>query len=163
MPTMSRPVLLACALLAGCVPLGNNGPDAAPGCPAIGCGPSYQIDFQRPGSWPAGTYRVEVSAEGMSNSCEVVIPMSCDHPPRCQGTPSWLLMLEGCALDPSQQKIGGVVFDRTTPPSVTVSVSMGDRSLGMRTFTPTYRNSTLAPGCSLSCTQAPSEVMTVAQ
>jgi hypothetical protein len=160
---MSRLALATCALLAGCVPLGSNGNDAATGCPAIGCGPSFQIDFQRSGTWPAGTYRVEVSAEGMSNSCEIIIPMSCDRAPRCQGSPSWIPIQSGCALDPSQHKIEGVVFDRTTPATVTVAVSMGDRSLGMRTFTPTYRTTTLAPGCSLSCTQATSEVMTLSQ
>jgi hypothetical protein len=163
MPTMKPLALVACAWLAGCVPLGNNTPDAAAGCPAIACGPSYQIDFQRPGGWPAGTYRVEVSAEGTTNSCEIVIPMSCDRPPRCQGNPTWLPIASGCALDPGQQKIDGVVFDRTTPASVAVTVAMGDRSLGMRTFTPTYRTTPLAPGCSLSCTQAQNEVMTLAQ
>jgi len=156
-------LLLASILLAGCVPLGNGGPDASPGCPAIGCGPAYQIDFQRSGTWPTGTYRIDVSADGMANSCEITIPMSCDHPPRCQGNPSWLPLLEGCALDPMFQKIGGVMFNQVTPASVTVSVSMNDRSLGMRTFTPTYRTNTIAPGCSLTCTQAPGEVMTLSQ
>src|SRR6185436_3191638 len=101
-------LVLAGTLLAGCVPLGNNAPDAAQGCPAIACGPSYQIDFQRPGSWTPSTYRVEVSADGQTNSCEIVIPMSCDRPPRCQGNPTWIPILSGCALDPSQQRIDGV-------------------------------------------------------
>jgi hypothetical protein len=160
---MSRLALCTIALLVGCVPLGPGGPDAAPGCPAIGCGPALQIDFQRPGAWLPGTYRVEVAADGLTNACEVMIPMSCDHPPRCQGDPTWLPLLEGCALDPSLQKISGVVFDRTTPASVTVTVSMNDRSLGTRTFTPTYRTNTPTPGCSLTCTQAPGEVLTLTQ
>ena len=160
---MVRLALATSLLLAGCVPLGSSGPDAAPGCPAIGCGPAYQIGFQRTGPWQAGTYRVEVTVDGMANSCDVIFPMDCDHPPRCQGNPGWLPTLVGCALEPGQQRIDGVVFDRTTPTMVTVAVSLGDRSLGMHTFTPMYRSFELAPGCGLSCIQAPTEVMSLAQ
>jgi hypothetical protein len=163
MPAMSRPFLAVWALLASCVPLSGGSDSGAPGCPDIACGPAYQIGFQRPGTWTAGTYRVDVTADGMANSCEIVIPMSCDHPPRCQGNPGWLPILVGCALDPAQQKIDGIVFDRAMPASVTVAVSMGDRSLGLRTFNPMYRTSTGPAACNLSCTQAPTETLTLSQ
>jgi hypothetical protein len=157
------PVLRPCLLLAlvGCVPLGG-GQDGG-GCPEIACGPAYQVTFTRPGPWAAGSYRVEVIADGVGNSCDIVIPMSCDHPPRCQGSPSWLPALVGCALDPGQQRIDGVIFDRATPASVTVSVWQGDRALGMRTFMPSYRTSPGPVGCTFTCTQATGEAMTLTQ
>jgi hypothetical protein len=159
MPPLLRP-LLVLALLAGCVPT-SGGQDGG-ACTDLACGPSYQIGFSR-SAWPAGAYRVEVTADGVGNSCDIVIPMTCDHPPRCQGSPTWLPILEGCALDPGQQRIGGVLFDRATPASVTVSVSQGDRTLGMRTFTPSYRTSAGPVGCNLSCTQATGETLALAQ
>jgi hypothetical protein len=146
--------------LAGCVPLGGGQDGGA--CPEIGCGPSYQVDFSR-GAWPAGSYRVEVTADGVGNSCDIVIPMTCDRPPRCQGSPAWLPRVEGCALDPGQQRIGGVTFERAMPASVTVTVWQGDRALGMRTFTPSYRTSQGPAGCNLSCTQAPGDALPLAQ
>jgi hypothetical protein len=155
---------LTALVLAGCVPLGSNGQDAAPaGCPAIGCGPSYQIDFKRAGPWPAGTYRVEVVAEGLRHTCDVIFPLSCDRPPRCQGNPEWLPIVSGCALDPAQQRIEGVVFNTFGPLGVTVKVSVDDRPLGMGTFTPTYNSVTLAPGCSLTCFQAPRDAIELGQ
>jgi hypothetical protein len=157
-----RPLLLSLALFTACVPL-NGGNDAGGGdCPDIGCGPSYQVTFQRD-RWPAGNYRVEVTADGATNACDIVIPMSCDRPPRCPGTPSWLPMLSGCALDPGQQKIDGVTFERATPASVTVRVLAGDRMLGLGTFAPAFRTAPVASGCTLTCTQAATDVMSLAQ
>jgi len=152
---------LALVLAAGCVPLGGGQDSGA--CPDIACGPAYQIGFARAGAWAPATYRVEVTADGTGNSCDIVIPMSCDHPPRCQGNPTWMPALVGCALDPSQQKIDGVTFDRATPASVTVTVWQGDRALGMRTFTPSYRSSPGPAGCTFTCTQAATETMTLTQ
>jgi hypothetical protein len=157
MPRLLRLSLLA---LVGCVPLGGGG-DAG-GCADLACGPTYQIAFSRPGGWPAAAYRVEVSADGVSNSCDIVIPLTCDHPPRCQGSPSWLPVLVGCALDVGQQRIDGVTFERAAPASVAVTVWQGDRALGMRTFMPSYRTSPGPPGCSLMCTQAAGDSISLA-
>jgi hypothetical protein len=159
---MTRPLrLLAALALTGCVPLGGGQDSGA--CAEIACGPAYQIGFSRPGPWAAGTYRVEVTADGTGNSCDVVFPMSCDRPPRCQGSPAWMPVLVGCALDAGQQRIDGISFERAMPASVTVTVWHADRSLGMRTFTPSYRSSPGPAGCNLSCTQAPGETMTLTQ
>jgi len=159
MPGLLRPSLFL-LLVAGCVPLGGSQDGGA--CPEIACGPSYQIGFDR-AAWPAGSYRVEVTADGVGNSCDIVIPLTCDHPPRCQGNPAWLPILVGCALDPGQHRIDGITFERATPTSVTVTVWQGDRSLGMRTFTPSYRTSPGPVGCNLSCTQAAGEVLPLTQ
>jgi hypothetical protein len=159
MPPVVRLFLLLA--LVACVPLGAGQDGGA--CPDIACGPSYQVTFTRPGPWPAGSYRVEVIADGLGNSCDIVMPMSCDHPPRCQGSPAWLPVLVGCALDPSEQRIDGITFERATPASVMVSVWQGDRSLGMRTFMPGYRTSAGPAGCNFTCTQASGETMSLAQ
>jgi hypothetical protein len=155
MSVMNRrtPALLGALLLASCVPI-NGSNDAAPdGCPAIACGPSYQIDFAR-AAWTAGTYTIEVNADGAQGSCEIMIPLSCDRGPRCMGSVGWLPSLIGCALDPGQQSIKGITFDRTTPARVEVRVEQGERTLGVQTFSPAY--STSSTRC-LTCTQAPTD------
>jgi hypothetical protein len=138
--------------IGACVPV-NGSPDGG-GCVEIACGPSYEVKFSRP-VWPTATYRIEVVSDGSLSSCDVVIPMSCDHGPRCQGTPTWLPGLVGCALDPGQQRIDGITFPQSTPGSVTVRVLQGDRLLGMQTYAPMYRTNPPQPGCTLTCTQAP--------
>ena len=153
-----------CALLftlaAGCVPIGGGG-DAGAACPELACGPTYRIAFAR-AVWPAGDYRVAVTTDGVPGSCDVVIPLSCENGPRCQGATDWHPDLVGCALDPGQQSIAGITFDRARPSLVAVQVIAGDRTLGSQTFQPTYTTTPGSAACPMSCTQARSDEMALA-
>jgi hypothetical protein len=149
MPALLRPSLFL-LLVAGCVPLGGS--QDGGGCD-ITCPPTFEVGFLRDGAWPAATYRVDVTADGTSNSCEIVIPLTCDVPPRCQGSPSWRPILVGCSLDPAQHKIGGIAFDLVAPSRVVVEVWQGERHLGGGIFGPSYRTMT-APACNISCSRA---------
>jgi hypothetical protein len=149
---------LAALVVGGCVPV-NGGGDGG-GCLEIACGPSYEVKFTR-NLWPTATYRIEVVSDGSASSCDVVIPMSCDRGPRCQGNPTWLPGLVGCALDPGQQSIDGITFAQSTPASVTVRVFQSDRLLATQIFMPHYQTTPPRPGCSLSCTQAPTDRLTL--
>jgi hypothetical protein len=161
---MSSMLRLALAALAAaaCVPV-SGASDAAPACPDLACGPAYQVQFVRAGGWRPGAYRIEVTADGVTGSCTINIPMSCEAGPRCSTTVAWLPVVSGCALDPGQQTIDGLMFDRTTPMSVEVNVSQADRPLGGQHFTPTYKTTEGTPGCHLSCTQAPTDRLNLEQ
>jgi hypothetical protein len=152
--------LFVVALVAGCVPV-SGGNDAGPVCTDIGCGPSYQVGFTRT-AWRPGAYRIEVTADGATGYCDINIPMSCEAGPRCTSA-TWIPMVSGCALDPGQQTIDGVIFSASTPMSVTVRVSQAGQPLGSQSFMPTYRTSMGAPGCNQSCTQAPTDQLMLAQ
>jgi hypothetical protein len=145
----SLPLAAALAGLAGCVPVKEHA------CTAIGCGYALQVTFSRPGAWAAGGYRVEVTADGATGACDVDLPLACDRVQRCEGTRDWFLILSGCALDPGQHLIGGVVFSRGTPAVVDVTVRQGDRSLGAGRFTPVYATGQPnGPDCEPVCRQA---------
>lgn len=158
--TLLRSATLGALLLAGCVPA-NGGNDGG-ACPNIACGSNYRIEFQRNGSWTPATYTVRVTADGAIGSCDIILPLACDRGPRCMGTVHWLPGLVGCALDPGQQRIEGITFDRTSPTRVDVRVEEAGRSLGAQTFSPAYKTTQHPSGC-LSCTQAPTDRLTLTQ
>jgi hypothetical protein len=141
----------AALALLGCIPSSPR----EHACTDVGCGYAFQVQFSHPGGWAAGTYRVEVTADGISSACDIDMPLVCDRPPRCTGTPDWLPTLSGCALPPAQHGIEGVFFSRRTPATVDVAVRQADRSLGTAHFTPVY--TTGQPNgsdCEPTCRQA---------
>jgi hypothetical protein len=164
MAAMNRafPTVLAGLLagLHGCVPLGGGNDGGA--CPGIACGSAYRIDFNRAGSWTPATYTVKVTADGVTGSCDIILPLSCDRGPRCMGTLHWIPSVSGCALDPGHQSIDGISFERSTPTRVEVRVEEAGRLLGAQTFSPVYKTTTSASGC-LTCTQAPTERLPLTQ
>jgi hypothetical protein len=152
--------LFVVALVAGCVPV-SAASDAGPVCTDLGCGPSYQVTFTR-GAWRPGAYRIDVTADGAAAFCDINIPMSCEAGPRCTSA-SWVPLVSGCALDPGQQSIDGIMFSALTPAAVTVRVSQAGQPLGAQSFTPSYHTSMGTPGCDQSCTQAPADQLMLAQ
>lgn len=150
LPTSLRAALLAVAvtLAAGC---GSSDPPRprpdAGECLPVGCGPSYQVSFTRT-AWPAGKYQVAVTADGVTDSCEIELPLICGRSATCTATANWVPNLSGCALPANQHSISGITFNGDNPKVVEVTVLEGERKVGMAGFTPTYTESEPGgPGC----------------
>jgi hypothetical protein len=160
---MLRPlVLVLLALAPGCGSSHNSAPDTGPACTEIGCGPTLKIRFDRP-SWPAGSYQIQVTADGATAACSVTIPLACNAPSACTGGGDLSPELSGCALDPALQRIEGVSLAYTTPASVMVRVVQDERELGTGSFTPTYATSQPnGAACPPVCHGAPNANLTVA-
>jgi hypothetical protein len=136
-PDMTRKALfvMACILLlAGCDRLTRS-------CTTIGCGAPFDVRFVRP-TWPAGQYRVEVTADGRTGACQVSLPFaSCQVAVPCEGAKAWFLGLSGCALPTADHSLSGVTFNDSRPAQVTVTVSQDGRQLASQTFQPAYTDS----------------------
>lgn len=133
-------------------------------CTLIGCGAPFEVEFVRSGGWPAGDYRVQVDADGQRTVCDITVPFTCQQSAVCdRADPGFFVTLSGCALDPSQESIGGVVFHgENTPANVTVEVFLDGASLGSGSFTPTYTEShPNGPDCEPTCKTAPSARLTL--
>jgi hypothetical protein len=127
--------LMACILLlAGCDRLTMT-------CTAIGCGAPFDVRFVR-AAWPAGQYRVEVTADGRTGACEATLPFaSCQVAVPCEGEKTWLLGLSGCALPTGDHSLSGVIFHDTRPAQVTVAISQDGRPIASQSFQPAYTDS----------------------
>jgi hypothetical protein len=155
MPGM-RPVTCPAALsllaaaLAACGESNPSRPRAdASTCDPIGCAAAYQVDFART-AWPSGTYRITVNADGVTDTCEVELPLVCGRNATCTATAAWSPILSGCALAPAQQSISGITFNSENPMMVEVSVFQADRPIAMGRFTPTYTSTEPGgPGCGM--------------
>ncbi len=127
-------------------------------CSLIGCAAPLEVRFQA-SAWPAGTYAVEVQADGVAASCEIAIPFGCDDHATCTpAQPTWMLELSGCALPSGQQSIAGVMFmdAATAPASVDVTVRRDAQVLATGHFDPTYTTSRPnGPDCEPECRGAP--------
>lgn len=108
-------------------------------CGEIGCADGFRVDFEHDGEWQAGTYRVEVDLDGETTICEATLPLDCDAPSPCGDEAPVLLELEGCALDPGEQSLGGVAMaEGPTPETVAVRVFLDDTSVGEASFEPDF-------------------------
>jgi len=138
--------------------------DTGIACTEIGCAPSLRIRFAR-ARWPAGTYRLEVTADAANEVCQVVVPLVCNAGSMCTGQGGLEVFpeLSGCALDPALNTIEGVAFTYSVPASVTVRVVQDERELGKATFTPSYATSLPnGPDCLPVCHTAATETLTLA-
>ena len=152
---MHRKILLSLAL--ACLP--STGCDSQ-ACTLIGCAGTFQIALQRD-AWTAGEYTITVVADGEAIECAVTLPLQCEAPPACpQGSP-FVLGLEGCALDPSQHKLGSVEFQQGhAPKSVAVQVRQDGALLGEGQYSPTYSESQPnGPDCEPTCVGADSATL----
>jgi hypothetical protein len=152
---LRRLVALSVAIVCGGPLLGCS----AKQCTLIGCAAPFEARFQvAAGQWPAGTYKVSVTADGIAASCDVTLPLgSCQTSSlECMGSPDWDVDYGGCALPPEQHAIYGVTFWRTTPTNVDIVLSRDGRQLAEGTFTPIYQSSQPnGPGCGDTCFGAP--------
>ncbi len=112
----------------------------------------------RPGGFSPGTYRFELTADGVSGFCEVVMPLLCSREPRCESWPGGAVVEQsGCALgDPKAQSLPGVSFTGVAPGTIELTVLQDGRRLGNGRFAPVYRKSEPnGPGCGPVCRNAP--------
>jgi hypothetical protein len=148
--------VFAAALLAGCDPNADDAMNRQ--CTARGCGSAFQLAFDRRSVWAPGMYTVEVTADGAKSTCEVTIPLVCNQAPRCSAGAGWSPILSGCALDPGQHAVAGLIFEKTAPARVEVQVLDRGRRIGMGSFMPIYKMSQPnGPGCEPTCRSAPIE------
>jgi hypothetical protein len=148
--------LLSAGLASGC--------DLQPkACNEIGCRFGFAVDFQpTDGVWRPGRYLIDVTADGVSSSCESTLPFPpCGElPSTCIGQRSWILGASGCALPASQHSISGISFSNSPPATVEVTVSRDGRQLASQTFTPTYVSSRPnGPDCEPTCRTAPTATL----
>ena len=138
----------------GCFGGGGVGGQA---CTQIGCQDGLVIELATPGSWPAGAYRFELAADGVTTTCVATLPLaSCDQAQvSCQPFVAGIAIVEsGCALPPGSHSFPLIELDGT-PATVTVEVFHDQQPIGATTFTPTYQTSQPnGPGCEPICTNA---------
>lgn len=149
---MHRKILLALSL--ACLP--STGCDSQ-ACTLIGCGSTFQIALQRD-AWTAGEYTVTVVADGETIECAATLPLQCEAPPACPQNSPFILGLEGCALDPSQHKLGNIEFQQGhAPKSVALQIHQDGALLGEGQYSPTYSESQPnGPDCEPTCVGADS-------
>jgi hypothetical protein len=151
-------VALGLLLLGGCS-------SSNKACTLIGCGLPFEIRFEKvDGAWPAGTYDVSVTADGVAASCDTTLPFaSCQtSSTKCTGTRGWDLAESGCALPAGQHSIAGIEFRQATPANVAVVVTLDGRKIGEGTFTPSYKTSQPnGPGCGDPCYGAEAGTLTL--
>lgn len=157
-PRGMRLTMIVAVMLAG---LPATGCDSQ-ACTLIGCGSSFQIEFERP-AWPAGDYKVTLVADGETIECSATFPLQCDGPPACPESSKVVLGLSGCALAPSQQSLTHVEFMQgSTPKSVEVTVHQDDALLGEAAYSPEYSDShPNGPDCDPKCTSAEAVKLTL--
>jgi hypothetical protein len=158
-----RIVILLFVASTGCKP--PSAPAAPPpappsrACTEIGCGPAFGVEFQRAAGWGLGVYRIELQVDGETVSCERQIPLHCDEEPACSRADVQLVEI-GCALDVSQQSLGGVQFVAEGPAQVSVRVRHDDTELGTAEYAPQYTESRPnGPDCEPVCRQAKHETL----
>jgi hypothetical protein len=159
--------LCAVILLAGPSSCGSSAQetDARSTCTEIACAPSLRVHFART-RWPTGRYQIEVTADGASEVCQLVVPLACSVGSMCTGQAQLDLSpeLSGCALDPGLHAIEGVALRYSQPASVSVRVVQDDRELGIGTFNPSYVTSRPnGPDCLPVCHTAATENLTLVQ
>jgi hypothetical protein len=129
-------------------------------CTLKGCPWAFRVDFVKATPWADGTYRVEVNADGVGQTCEVVMPTTCASSSTCQGGQLWLLMASACGVVPPTQAIDGVAFPRHRPTQLAVQVAYEGTVLAAETFKPSYVESRPnGPSCEPTCRTAPPAVL----
>jgi hypothetical protein len=163
-PAITALPLLAILAITGCGSSASGTADARIACTEIACAPTLKVHFARP-AWPAGAYRIEVTADGASDVCEVNVPLACNVASSCTGLGGLDVSPEvsGCALDPGLHTILGLAFTYSVPASVTVRVVQDERELGKGSFSPSYVTAQPnGPDCPPVCHTATTETLTLA-
>ena len=125
-------------------------------CTLRACGEALRVTFVPSDMWRPGDYRIEVTADGRTSSCDVTLPLQCGRAARCEGEVDWVTVDSGCTAPVDQHAIQGLTFLNRAPAELTVTVFMHDLVLGEASFRPQY--SVVRPNgdeCEPSCKVAP--------
>ncbi len=124
--------LLAAAALMGC---------RQEECTDMSCVDGVEVFFQKD-SWDAGTYMVEIEADGQVISCFGTIPIVAGDGSGCDTAGATLYMSDG-SLPVEEQSLDGFLLARTGLPEVLIAIYRGKELLAYENFQPTYE--TLTP------------------
>lgn len=131
------------------------------GCTLIGCGPAFSVRFDKASSFPTGTYQVAVTLDGAHVDCTVTLPLSCGTSAVCT-SPAVSLLLEGCALPPSEHALGGIELPLITPATVSIIVQHDGQTIAQGQWSPVYETShPNGPSCEPECRSAPAEALAI--
>jgi hypothetical protein len=125
-------------------------------CSEIGCASSFHVNFTGATGKP-GSYQVDVVADGVPSTCQVVLPWTCETQLTCSAAElPWKWMLSGCALGPDRESVGGIMFRDQLPQTVDVIVRRDDVVVGQGSARPVYAESRPnGPDCEPVCRSAP--------
>jgi len=118
-------------------------------CTTVGCSDGLEVAFVA-SSWPAGSYRLDVTADGRAYDCETTLPFEKDAPVRCSSS-DVMLMISGTELPDMQQAITAMHLF-VLAETVEVTLSRDGFPLATQTFHPVY--ATLqpnGPACEPTC------------
>ena len=124
-------------------------------CTLIGCADSLQV-WLTGATAKSGLYQIEIVADGVPTSCQIMVPHTCGTQATCSGGPSnWRLTLSPCG--PGQpQRVDGFVFYKDAPASLDFIVRRDDVIVGGASAQPIYGESRPnGPDCDPVCRQAP--------
>lgn len=129
------------AVLATFAPV-QHSPDAP--CTELGCGSGFSIDAGAAGQG-AGSYRVEVVADGEAFSCTLALPLtSCNRSDVCTWTrPGTFQRISvtrsGCAMPAAQHALSSVEFEGICPAHVRVRMLRNGVEVGRYESDVSYR------------------------
>jgi hypothetical protein len=127
----------------------------------MGCASGFSLSLEPSSRWPAGDYRFEIEADGVSQVCKVTLPLrGCAAGPSVECTGATLATIgeSGCALAPKEHGLSSIQF-RGNPLKVRIAVSRQGTALVAQDFAPGYRwVQPNGPGCAPQCLQASSTI-----
>ena len=131
-------------------------------CTEMGCIDGFNVELE-PKAWPKGKYKIVVTADDKSTTCEGALPLpACDKGKAltCKGDVKVMVAESGCALPPDQQAFGPFNF-MGTPKKVGIAISRDGKSVAKADFQPAYKTvQPNGPECAPTCNFA-SDKMTV--
>lgn len=129
----------------------------------MGCVDGLRLELTPDSKWPAGAYRIEIEADGATQSCAAVLPLkACDAGQSVQCTGASLARIgeSGCALPPGEHGLSDIQFS-AAPKRVHVRISRDGASRGEiaviadQELTPEYRRlQPNGPDCEPVCNSA---------
>lgn len=123
----------------------------------MGCVDGLRLELTPGSKWPAGSYRIELEADGATQSCTAVLPLkACDAGPNVQCTGATLARIgeSGCALPPGEHGLSDIEFSGT-PKRVHVRITRDATVVADKVLEPAYKKlQPNGPDCEPVCNSA---------